>query len=161
MALWEHRGRHQLMRISRDLRSGEIASSSRELHGNVKLAPPTRAAAGPRNDERMRRGFHARLNVCVPPGCSLSRMTLISRRSFNFISRAHTTRCASPPMARKAYSCCFQSRSMSFVLDLGLPELDGIELCRRHECKVPRPLVLMVTARSYGARSPPRAQARR
>ncbi len=34
------------------------------------------------------------------------------------------------------------------VLDLGLPELDGLELCRRLECKVPRPLVLMVTARS-------------
>jgi DNA-binding response OmpR family regulator len=34
------------------------------------------------------------------------------------------------------------------VLDLGLPELDGLALCRRLECKVPRPLVLMVTARS-------------
>ena len=34
------------------------------------------------------------------------------------------------------------------VLDLGLPGLDGLEVCRRLECKVPRPLVLMVTARS-------------
>src|SRR6201993_4629998 len=34
------------------------------------------------------------------------------------------------------------------VLDLGLPELDGLELCRRLECKSPRPLILMVTARS-------------
>src|ERR1700739_483133 len=34
------------------------------------------------------------------------------------------------------------------VLDLGLPELDGLELCRRLECKSPRPLILMLTARS-------------
>jgi DNA-binding response OmpR family regulator len=34
------------------------------------------------------------------------------------------------------------------VLDLGLPELDGLELCRRLECRSPRPLILMVTARS-------------
>jgi DNA-binding response OmpR family regulator len=34
------------------------------------------------------------------------------------------------------------------VLDLGLPELDGLEICRRLECRSPRPLILMVTARS-------------
>lgn len=34
------------------------------------------------------------------------------------------------------------------VLDLGLPEVDGLEVCRRLERKVPRPLVIMVTARS-------------
>jgi len=34
------------------------------------------------------------------------------------------------------------------VLDLGLPELDELELCRRLECKVPRALGLIVTARS-------------
>jgi DNA-binding response OmpR family regulator len=34
------------------------------------------------------------------------------------------------------------------ALDLGLPLLDGLELCRRLQCKTPRPLVLMVTARS-------------
>ena len=50
--LWKHRGQHQLLRISRDLRSGEIALSSRELHGNVILAPLARASARPRNDER-------------------------------------------------------------------------------------------------------------
>jgi two-component system OmpR family response regulator len=39
--------------------------------------------------------------------------------------------------------------ALSEPVDLGLPELDGLKLRRRHECKVPRPLVLMVTARSY------------
>jgi DNA-binding response OmpR family regulator len=34
------------------------------------------------------------------------------------------------------------------VLDLGLPELDGLEVCRGLQGTVPRPLVLMVTARS-------------
>jgi DNA-binding response OmpR family regulator len=34
------------------------------------------------------------------------------------------------------------------VLDLGLPELDGLEICRQLACKNPRPLILMVTARS-------------
>ncbi len=34
------------------------------------------------------------------------------------------------------------------VLDLGLPQMDGLEVCRRLECKSPRPLILMVTARA-------------
>jgi DNA-binding response OmpR family regulator len=34
------------------------------------------------------------------------------------------------------------------VLDLGLPGLDGLEICRRLDCKSPRPLILMMTARS-------------
>jgi DNA-binding response OmpR family regulator len=34
------------------------------------------------------------------------------------------------------------------VLDLGLPELDGLEICRKLSDRNPRPLILMVTARS-------------
>ena len=108
--------------------------------------PPPGGAAGHR-DPRLRAGAGAgRVARCRRAPSCWSRTRRASGRWCAPTSSARATAWSGPPAGAEALERIEPERVRLMVLDLGLPDLDGVEVCRRVRARSDVPII-MLTAR--------------
>ena len=141
-------GRHARPRAGRaDGRDPPQRPARSRSPSSVAASPRRRCATAPRRPSKVRRRAAER---CRPPCAqgprSSSRTKTASRRSCARISSATASPSCSPVPARRALDEIERRQVRVVVLDVGLPDMDGFEVCRsiRARSRVP---ILMLTAR--------------